>query len=76
MRNIVLSSLLLGALQLAGGTAQARDYPWCAWYNWTVYNCGFDTIQQCLATVSGAGGMCRPNQWYRPPPRRSPRRTR
>jgi hypothetical protein len=24
-------------------------------------NCGFATIQQCLATISGVGGICTPN---------------
>jgi hypothetical protein len=24
-------------------------------------NCGFDTFQQCLATISGAGGICERN---------------
>jgi hypothetical protein len=75
MRRFVLTALLFAVLPLAAGPAQARDYPWCAWYNRTVYNCGFDTLQQCLATVSGAGGICQPNQWYQPP-RRAPRRPR
>ena len=30
-------------------------------------NCGFLTIEQCRATVSGAGGFCVPNQFYNPP---------
>jgi hypothetical protein len=29
-------------------------------------NCGFLTLQQCRASVSGIGGMCVPNQFYNP----------
>jgi Protein of unknown function (DUF3551) len=29
-------------------------------------NCGFLTIDQCRATVSGIGGFCVPNQFYNP----------
>lgn len=39
----------------------ARTYPWCAWYDYTTYNCGFDTYRQCLETISGVGGECRRN---------------
>lgn len=29
-------------------------------------NCGFSTWRQCMATVSGIGGFCEPNQFYNP----------
>jgi hypothetical protein len=29
-------------------------------------NCGFLTVEQCRATVSGMGGFCVPNQFYNP----------
>jgi uncharacterized protein DUF3551 len=29
-------------------------------------NCGFLTIEQCRATVSGMGGFCVPNRFYNP----------
>jgi hypothetical protein len=29
-------------------------------------NCGFLTIEQCRASVSGIGGFCVPNQFYNP----------
>ena len=29
-------------------------------------NCGFLTIEQCRATISGMGGFCEPNQFYNP----------
>ena len=27
-------------------------------------NCGFSTLEQCRATVSGIGGFCEPNLFY------------
>ena len=44
-------------------------YPWCAVYSGDAggaSNCGFSTIEQCRATVSGIGGSCEPNQFYNP----------
>jgi len=29
-------------------------------------NCGFLTLEQCRASVSGIGGFCVPNQFYNP----------
>jgi Protein of unknown function (DUF3551) len=46
-------------------------YPWCAAYGGDMggaSNCGFLTIEQCRATVSGIGGSCEPNQFYNPRP--------
>jgi hypothetical protein len=34
-------------------------------------NCGFITLEQCRATVSGIGGFCVPNQFYTGPAERS-----
>jgi Protein of unknown function (DUF3551) len=46
------------------------QYPWCAVYGMggdLGTNCGFSTIEQCRATVSGIGGWCEPNQFYKGP---------
>ena len=51
--------------------AEAQNYPWCAYYNFLqggATNCGFSTIQQCLAAVSGVGGSCGPSPIYEPAP--------
>jgi hypothetical protein len=48
------------------------EYPWCAVYGGSMNgssNCGFTTRQQCLATVSGIGGDCSPNPFYKGPGR-------
>ena len=65
-------SAIVAALVLLAGTApgQAREYPWCARYDWTTRNCGFVSFQQCLATISGIGGRCEPNPFYKAPPPR------
>jgi hypothetical protein len=75
MRNIIILGTLVTALQfLPAPEAQAREYPWCARYDWSTYNCGFVSFQQCLATISGIGGRCEQNPRYVPEqPRRKKR---
>ena len=53
-------------LSVIATSARAEiEYPWCAQYsgepNGGGRNCGFSTIEQCRATVSGMGGFCEPN---------------
>jgi len=54
--------------------AEAQDYPWCAYYNFGggggggAENCGWATIEQCLATARGIGGSCGANPMYQPAP--------
>ena len=57
---------LIGAMTLlflVGGTGSSAraDGPWCAFYDFSTYNCGFYSYEQCYATVFGNGGSCRPN---------------
>jgi hypothetical protein len=43
------------------------EYPWCAQYGGDDgggRNCGFSTLEQCRATISGMGGFCEPNLFY------------
>jgi hypothetical protein len=67
-----LSLILLLVMLAYSSSAQAAPYdpyPWCAAYggSWSgTSNCGFKTLQQCMATVSGIGGSCEPNQFYNP----------
>jgi len=46
--------------------ATAYPYKWCAVYSGRdgSTNCYFITLEQCRATVSGAGGFCQPNGFY------------
>jgi len=42
-------------------------YPWCAEYAGRedqATNCGFVTMAQCMATISGIGGRCYENPAY------------
>ncbi len=61
-KSIMLALALVAFSPLAGGSAKAQTYyPWCAWYDDYTYNCGFTSQVQCKGTISGMGGVCRPN---------------
>ena len=68
MRNVILAAAAVVATSLmpATGHAQTSPYRWCAVLNMgdAAYNCGFTTIEQCRATVSGIGGYCEINPFY------------
>jgi hypothetical protein len=53
-------------------TAEVQ-YPWCAQYRppLDATNCGFTSYPQCMATISGIGGICYPNPAYPQPRARS-----
>lgn len=77
---------LLGLAAAAGvavgfftGGAAADPYRWCAIYSGRgggATNCGFVTLEQCRATVSGIGGFCTINQFYTGPEAQPARRAR
>lgn len=94
VRNLLLGGLLAGGAMMAmvavSSPAQAQG-AWCAFSGgWNAYeNCGYYTLRQCQAAVSGVGGACRPNSYRQddrprrgyyqdeyddPPPRRRSRR--
>jgi hypothetical protein len=66
--------ILMFALAIAVETglivtrAQARNYPWCAYYSAedASVSCGFVSFEQCLTTVRGIGGICMRNTQYTP----------
>ena len=60
---IVLS--IFGTAAIASN-AQAQTYPWCAYYSKGCTSCSFVTREQCMADVSGIGGFCQENDWYKP----------
>lgn len=49
---------IVGALLVLGGTASAQ---WCARMPGGGESCGFSSLSQCRATVSGSGGGCFPS---------------
>jgi Protein of unknown function (DUF3551) len=71
---IVLATLVLSTEAFAQSPVRNYAFPhdpyrWCAVYSGDAggaSNCGFLTIEQCRATVSGIGGFCEPNQFYNP----------
>jgi len=76
----VLFLALLGLLALAPPASAQIYYPWCAQYGGGMggggTNCGFSTIEQCRATVSGVGGFCVRNSFYTGNPDRLGKRAR
>ncbi len=64
----ILAAAMLALPLLVCAPAQAQIYyPWCAVYSGDAggaTNCGFSTIEQCRATVSGIGGFCQQNPFY------------
>jgi hypothetical protein len=56
---VIAMVLATGAMLLPQDGAYARGR-WCAEYSYRATNCGFHSYQQCLAAISGAGGVCRP----------------
>jgi hypothetical protein len=70
MRLLLLVSGILAATCATGMRAEAQTYPWCSIYSGSMggsSNCGFSTYQQCMENVSGIGGFCQLNDWYKPP---------
>jgi hypothetical protein len=59
MRSLFAATALLVVMG-AASPSMARDYPVCQRSVVTGFNpsCSFDTMQQCMATVSGIGGDC------------------
>jgi hypothetical protein len=75
--GISLFALLIATAAI-GTTAQAQNYPWCAYYGnaFDGTNCGFVSYAQCMADVSGIGGFCQLNNMYHPPAGPHKRRAR
>ena len=71
MRLLLIVVGVFAAIVCMEKPAVAREYPWCAYYNFArggATNCGWATFEQCLATVRGIGGTCGLNPMYQPQP--------
>jgi hypothetical protein len=70
MRTFLFTLGILVAATALGAPAQAQNYPWCAINGGGSAgggrNCGFNTFEQCMATISGIGGTCQQNTTYQP----------
>ena len=82
MRTIlVVLALVAAGLALDPGAQAEITYPWCGQYGEggnSGRNCGFSTLEQCRAAISGngGGGYCEQNPMYRPGADVPPARTR
>ncbi|MBX6329601.1 MAG: DUF3551 domain-containing protein [Pseudolabrys sp.] len=82
MQRMLVTAVAAAAFSvLVPSASDAIEYPWCAQYGGPGgdggRNCGFTTFAQCMATVSGVGGFCERNLFYRGPERpHKPRRKR
>jgi hypothetical protein len=73
--KFAFAAFAFGAM-LAPSAGHADQYKWCAIYGGGLAapkNCGFVTLAQCRATVSGVGGYCEPNPFYTGPERKQRR---
>lgn len=78
MQRLLTATVVAAALALPA-PGHADPYKWCAVYGGDMggaTNCGFVTIEQCRATVSGIGGSCDPNPFYTGPAERPAKRAR
>lgn len=77
LKNAIIYAAVGTLTVLANNAVQAREYPWCAYYNMYggAENCGFSTRAQCRAAIAGVGGICQTNPRYQPPVSRSGRRS-
>jgi hypothetical protein len=56
------SAVLASVILIFAISTYADAAAWCAYYDENAgTNCGFYTLQQCQADVSGVGGYCAPN---------------
>jgi len=73
-----VAATLVMPFALAAPASADIQYPWCAQYSGRDggRNCGFSTLEQCRATVSGIGGFCERNLFYNGPAARPAKRAR
>jgi len=67
LKLLLFATIALVAIAAVARPAAAIEYPWCAQYGGKdggARNCGFSTLEQCRATLSGMGGFCAPNLFY------------
>jgi hypothetical protein len=75
MKAFLFTCAVLVGIAETSTHVNAQNYPWCAYYSGKAggTNCGFISFDQCMATVSGIGGICMRNTQFVPPPGPHPR---
>ena len=78
MRGLLACAAVAASLTVSIPAARAgTNWPWCAVLldtEGSATNCGFVSREQCEGYLSGIGGFCEPNPFYRartPAPRPS-----
>jgi Protein of unknown function (DUF3551) len=66
MKSLLLAFGICVVATAMGGPAKAMNYPWCGYDGGGGTNCGFVTVEQCMASISGNGGFCNRNTQYIP----------
>jgi hypothetical protein len=67
MRLAITAMAAVLTSSFAGSPAKAAEWPWCAEYTGEggASNCGFASWQQCQLNISGIGGYCYQNPYFR-----------
>jgi hypothetical protein len=70
MRFPLFALSFVTAAAVSVSAAEAQNYPWCSMVDLgdEILNCGFDSLEQCKASLSGGGDHCVENNTYKPPP--------
>jgi len=70
MRAFILAGLLTMMLGVTGASAQSSSaYPYCLMTG-SAQDCGYTSMQQCLASKRGNADFCEPNNRYTGVPER------
>jgi uncharacterized protein DUF3551 len=71
MKSLVFILGVLAIIVCIEKPTEAQSGGWCAYLNFGGHDgsreCGFATLQQCLATTRGVGGNCSPSPYYESP---------
>jgi hypothetical protein len=70
-----LAVAIVVILIVGSSVVRADPYRWCAVFgsqHGGATSCYSVTLEQCMATVSGVGGFCTPNNFYDGKPVRTP----
>jgi hypothetical protein len=70
MRALAAAATIATVLAIDARAPVQAAAPWCAWFTGYSYSsdCGYYTLEQCVATVRGVGGYCAPNVYAQPLP--------
>jgi hypothetical protein len=76
---VAIAAVVVFGISFGPTVATADRYKWCAVLGNGMdgaRDCGYLTIEQCRATISGIGGDCELNQFYTGPDEKPAKRAR